>query len=72
LIIPKGTQIVLLNETKVLNENRFYAKGTIGKIVALPSDAFHAYQVEFPTAVTEWQTAEIFRFARNFKLSKAD
>ena len=39
LIIPKGTQIVLLNETKVLNENRFHAKGTVGKIVELPVDA---------------------------------
>ena len=48
LIIPKGTQIVLLNETVVLNENQFHHKGTVGKIARLPTDAFHAFQIEFP------------------------
>lgn len=48
LLIPKGTQIVLLKETKVLKENIFHGKGTVGKIVGLPTDAFHAYKIEFP------------------------
>ena len=48
LIIPKGTQIVLLKEIKVLNENRFQPKGTVGVVSGLPSDAFHAYKIKFP------------------------
>lgn len=47
LIIPEGTQIVLLNDVKVLNEDRFYPKGTVGKICGLPIDRTHAYKVEF-------------------------
>ena len=47
LIIPKGTQIVLLNEVKVLNENRLYPKGTVGKVCSVPIDSTHAYKIEF-------------------------
>ncbi len=48
LIVPKGTQVVLLDKIKILNENHFQPKGTVGKIVELPSDAFHSYKIEFP------------------------
>ncbi len=47
LIVPIGTQIVLLNKTKILNANRFKQKGTVGKIIGVPTDAFHSYRVEF-------------------------
>jgi hypothetical protein len=47
LILPHGTQIVTLIESKVLNENRFHPQGTVGKINAAPSDATHSYLIEF-------------------------
>lgn len=47
LIVPHGTQIVLLTEVKILNENRFQPKGTVGAISGLPSDALHAYKIKF-------------------------
>lgn len=71
LIIPKGTQIVLLNQIKVLNENAFHTKGTVGKIVALPVDAFHAYQIEFPDGSCGMANRKVFRFVKNFKPNKA-
>ena len=46
-IVPFGTQIVLLNDFKILNENRFQPKGTIGAISGLPIDASHAYKIKF-------------------------
>jgi uncharacterized protein len=47
LIIPNGTQIVTLIESKVLNENRFHPRGTVGKIKSAPNDATHSYLIEF-------------------------
>jgi len=47
LIVPLGTQIVLLNDVKILNQNSFQPKGTVGAISGLPSDAFHAYKIKF-------------------------
>ncbi|HEX8286655.1 MAG TPA: nucleotidyltransferase domain-containing protein [Pyrinomonadaceae bacterium] len=47
LIVPAGTQIVLLNDLKILNENRFQPKGTVGAIAGLPTDAAHAYRIKF-------------------------
>ncbi|HEX8248127.1 MAG TPA: nucleotidyltransferase domain-containing protein [Pyrinomonadaceae bacterium] len=47
LIVPKGTQIVLLNAVKILNENRFHPKGAVGVVSGVPNDAFHAYRVRF-------------------------
>jgi hypothetical protein len=38
---------VLLNEVKILNENRFQPKGTVGAISGLPSDAFYVYKIKF-------------------------
>jgi len=67
LIIPKGTQIVLLTETKILNENFFHAKGTVGKIVGLPSDAFHAYQIEFPNGSVGMANRKDFSIRKHFQ-----
>ncbi len=47
LIIPNGTQIVTLSEAKVLSEDRFHPKGTVGMIKAAPMDATHSYLIEF-------------------------
>lgn len=47
LIVPKGTQVVLLRAVKVLNENRFHPKGAVGVVSGLPNDGFHAYRVKF-------------------------
>lgn len=48
LIIPSGTQIVLLKEIKVYGENRFQSIGTVGVTGEIPADASHAYQIKFP------------------------
>lgn len=48
LILPIGTQIVALIEVKVLNENHFQPRGTVGVIKSAPKDATHSYLVEFP------------------------
>jgi len=71
LIIPKGTQIVLLNETKVLNENAFHTKGTVGKIVSTPSDAFHAYQIEFPDGTRGMANRKDFSIRKHFQIEQS-
>ncbi len=67
LVVPKGTQIVLLNETKILNENFFHARGTVGKIVGLPSDAFHAYQIEFLDGSVGMTNRKDFSIRKHFQ-----
>jgi hypothetical protein len=47
LILPIGTQIVILIEVKVLNEIRFQPRGTVGVIKSAPKDATHSYLIEF-------------------------
>jgi uncharacterized protein len=47
LIIPIGTQIVALIDVKVINENRFQPRGTVGVIKSSPKDATHSYIAEF-------------------------
>jgi predicted nucleotidyltransferase len=71
LIIPKGTQIVLLNETKVLNENAFHAKGTVGKIISLPTDAFHAYKIEFPDGSCGMANCRDFSIRKEFQTEQS-
>ncbi len=71
LIIPKGTQIVLLNETKILNENAFHAKGTVGKIVGTPTDAFHAYQIEFPDGTRGMANRKDFSIRKHFQTEQS-
>lgn len=48
LALPIGTQIVTLIEVKVLNEDRFQPRGTVGVVKSSPKDATHSYLVEFP------------------------
>lgn len=47
LILPNGTQVVTLTESKVLNETRLHPSGTVGRIKAAPPDATHFYLIEF-------------------------
>jgi uncharacterized protein len=47
LIIPIGTQIVTLIDVKVISENRFQPRGTVGVIKSSPKDATHSYITEF-------------------------
>jgi predicted nucleotidyltransferase len=67
LVVPKGTQIVLLNETKILNENFFHAKGAVGKIIGLPSDAFHAYKIEFSDGSLGMANRKDFSIRKHFQ-----
>jgi uncharacterized protein len=67
LIIPKGTQIVLLKEIKVLNENRFQSKGAVGKISSLPTDASHAYKVEFLDGTAGMASRKDFSIRKHFQ-----
>ena len=71
LIIPKGTQIVTLTETKVLKENTFHAKGTVGKIVELPVDAFHAYKIEFPDGRCGMASRKDFSIRKDFQTEQS-
>ncbi len=71
LIVPLGTQIVLLKETKVLDENRFHAKGTVGKIVGLPTDAFHAYKIEFPDGRCGMANRKDFSIRKEFQTEQS-
>jgi hypothetical protein len=48
LILPPGTQVVTLIDTRVINEARNYPRGTVGVIKSAPQDATHSYLIEFP------------------------
>ena len=48
LLVPEGTQIVLLREAKAIGGDRRLPKGAVGAIAALPADAAHAYRIRFP------------------------
>ena len=67
LIIPKGTQIVLLREIKVLNENVIHGVGTVGKISGTPTDAFHAYQIEFLDGTCGMANRKDFSIRKHFQ-----
>lgn len=71
LIIPPGTHIVLLKETKVLDKNQFYAKGTVGKIVELPVDSFHAYKIEFPDGRCGMANRKDFSIRKEFQTEQS-
>ncbi len=47
LLVPAGTQIVILIEAKVFNENRFQPRGAVGVVAGQPQDANHSYIIEF-------------------------
>jgi uncharacterized protein len=67
LVVPFGTQIVLLKEIKSLNENRFQSKGTVGAISGLPSDAFHAYKIKFPDNSEGMANRKDFSIKKHFQ-----
>lgn len=67
LIVPKGTQIVLLNEVKILNERRFHPKGTVGVISGLPTDAFHAYKIRFSDGSEGMANRNEFSIRKHFQ-----
>lgn len=67
LIIPKGTQVVLLTETKILNENLFQAKGTVGVISDLPLDAIHAYKIKFLDGSEAMANRKDFSIKKHFQ-----
>jgi hypothetical protein len=48
LILPAGTQVVTLIDTRVINETRTQPRGTVGVIKSAPQDATHSYLIEFP------------------------
>lgn len=47
LLVPVGTQIVTLVETKIFNENRFQPRGAVGVVFWQPQDQTHSYTVKF-------------------------
>lgn len=67
LIVPSGTQIVLLNDVKILNENRFQPKGTIGAISGLPVDAAHAYKIKFLDGSEAMANRKDFSIKKHFQ-----
>ena len=67
LIVPAGTQIVLLNEVKILSENRFQPKGTVGAISGLPSDALHAYKIKFLDGSEAMANRKSFSIKKHFQ-----
>ncbi|MEZ5425698.1 MAG: nucleotidyltransferase domain-containing protein [Pyrinomonadaceae bacterium] len=67
LIIPIGTQVVLLEGVKVLNEDRFQPKGTVGKISVSPADSSHAYKIEFPDGTEGMANRRGFSIRKNYQ-----
>jgi predicted nucleotidyltransferase len=67
LIVPQGTQIVLLKEVKVLNENRFHPKGAVGVVAGLPDDAFHAYRIRFTDESEAMASRRDFSIKKHFQ-----
>lgn len=67
LIVPAGTQIVLLKEVKVLNENRFQPIGSVGVITVLPNDAFHSYKIKFPDETYAMANRKDFSIRKQFQ-----
>ena len=57
----------MLNAVKVLNENRFKPKGTVGVISTLPSDAFHAYKIKFPDQSEGMANRKDFSIRKHFQ-----
>jgi hypothetical protein len=71
LIIPLGTQIVTLIEVKVLNENRFQPRGTVGVIKSALKDATHSYLVEFPDGSISSIKRSEFAIRKHFQTETA-
>lgn len=71
LILPVGTQIVTLIEVKVINENRFQPRGTVGGIKSSPKDATHSYLIEFPDASIASLKRNEFAIRKQFQTETA-
>jgi hypothetical protein len=67
LIVPLGTQIVLLCPVKILNENSFQPKGTVGAISGLPIDPSHAYKIKFLDASEAMANRKDFSIKKHFQ-----
>jgi hypothetical protein len=67
LIVPAGTQIVLLGDVKILNENRFQPKGAVGAISDLPADASHAYKIKFLDGSEAMANRKTFSIKKHFQ-----
>lgn len=57
----------MLNDIKVLNENRFQPKGTVGVISDSPSDASHAYKIKFPDQSEAMANRKDFSIRKQFQ-----
>lgn len=71
LIVPIGTQLVTLIEVKVLNDNRFQPRGTVGVIKSAPKDATHSYLVEFPDGSISSLKRNEFAIRKQFQTETA-
>jgi uncharacterized protein len=71
LILPIGTQVVTLVELKVLNENRFQPRGTVGVIKSAPKDSLHSYLVEFPDGSISSIKRSEFAIRKHFQTETA-
>lgn len=71
LILPIGTQIVTLIEVKVLNEDRFQLRGTVGIIKSAPKDATHSYLIEFPDGAFSSLKRKEFSIRKEFQTETA-
>lgn len=71
LILPIGTQIVTLIEVKVLNEDRFQPRGTVGIIKSAPKDATHSYLIEFPDGAFSSLKRKEFSIRKEFQTETA-
>jgi predicted nucleotidyltransferase len=67
LIVPFGTQVVLLNDVKVLHENRFQPTGAVGAISGLPADAAHAYKIKFLDGSEAMASRKDFSIKKHFQ-----
>lgn len=71
LILPIGTQIVALIEVKVINEDRFQTRGTVGVIKSSPKDATHSYLVEFPDGSSSSLKRKDFAIRKHYQTDVA-
>lgn len=67
LIVPLGTQIVLLTDVKVLHANRFQPKGAVDAISDLPTDASHAYKIKFLDGSEAMANRKDFSIKKHFQ-----
>lgn len=67
LLVPVGTQIVTLIETKVFNENRFQPRGAVGVVTNQPQDATHSYIVKFADGSEASLKRREFAIHKHFK-----